>query len=117
MAKFPLQTKIFELQANHVSPKELLQERLIERAVEKHASHLRAGTDLEMLKRLSKFTMESRKAQMTLSPARRESKVPVVFSPKASGTITPLGQSEFSQIERISRFGIPDPSDDSPLLK
>lgn len=101
-SKYPIQTKLFELQACHVSPHELLQERLIERAVEKHASHLRAGTDLEKLKKLSKITLENRRAQLSISPARRNYDMKVIFSPKASEPLTPKRQSELGQVAQYT---------------
>ena len=58
-SRLALNTKVFELDAFHRSPKEILQQKIIERAVEKSAIQLRAGSDLEMLRRLSKMTTEN----------------------------------------------------------
>ena len=56
MASIPMKptikARLFQIDARHRSPRERLQERLIEKAVEDN-QRLRAGTDLEKIKQLS----------------------------------------------------------------
>ena len=54
--KTPVKSKLFEINAAHKSPRDLLQEKLIEKAVENSTFKYRAGTDLDKLKELSKIT-------------------------------------------------------------
>ena len=47
VSKYPIKCKLFDIKTDFKSPKQLLQEKLIEKAVDKHRRNLRAGTDIK----------------------------------------------------------------------
>ena len=52
VSKYPIKCKLFDIKTDFKSPRQLLQEKLLEKAVDRHKRNLRAGTDIKEIQKL-----------------------------------------------------------------